>query len=56
MGSALNQSAVETYVVDMQDQLAALLEDIEHPLARQARVLASALRSPDQKREDRPTA
>ena len=44
MGSVMARSAIKTYVSDMQRQLAEMLEEIDDPLAPEARRLADRLR------------
>lgn len=42
----ISEAAIKSYVADMQLQLAEMLEDINDPLASEARKLAFSLASP----------
>ena len=56
MGGAVNGPAVRSYVVQMMAELAQMLEDLEDPLAREARALALRLAEKPAEHERRPSA
>lgn len=50
----MNRRAVVSYADDMYEQLAVLLEDIGHPLAKEDRKIATLIRETQQFYEDEP--